>query len=115
MFITINHTYTFKPLESGIDTLVKLLEIFYMGIKEPIKFFPQTSNKYAEQIMKGKNTDEALKSAINEWYGTEFSADKESEDAYFKLCFGKIDPLDEIFRDIAMNIYAPILTNMRRT
>ncbi|HPN97941.1 MAG TPA: exodeoxyribonuclease V subunit gamma [Syntrophorhabdaceae bacterium] len=115
MFITINHTYTFKPLESGIDTLVKLLEIFYMGIKEPIKFFPQTSNKYAEQIMKGKNTDEALKSAINEWYGTEFSTDKESEDAYFKLCFGKIDPLDEIFRDIAMNIYAPILTNMRRT
>jgi len=115
MFVTINRTHTFSPLENGKDILLDLLEIFYQGIRAPIKFFPQTSGKYAEQIIKGKQDEEALISAKNEWYGTEYSTDKESEDAYFRLCFGKTDPFDETFRDFAMKICPPIFINMRRT
>ena len=33
----------------------------------------------------------------------------EGDDPYFHLCFGKLDPLDEEFRDLAMEILGPIL------
>jgi hypothetical protein len=56
-----------------------------------------------------KHGDEerALAAAHRAWE-SDFGA-AEGDDPYFHLCFGKLDPLDEEFRDLAMVILGPIL------
>jgi hypothetical protein len=56
-----------------------------------------------------KHGDEgkALAAAHRTW-DNEFVR-SERDDPYFSLCFSKVDPLDEEFRDLAMEILGPIL------
>jgi exodeoxyribonuclease V gamma subunit len=78
----------------------------------PLKFFPDSSFAYAENLF--KDADQSFASILkakNKW-NVEFGDFRgESEDPYFKLCFGKIN-LDEIFDDVFCNIAVDVLSSL---
>lgn len=83
-------------LQSG-EHLHELLELYWCGLRQPLKFFPKASCAY------GKRWD--LGSARTAWCGDYFP---EGDDPYYRLCFGVADPLDDEFEQVARMILEPL-------
>jgi exodeoxyribonuclease V gamma subunit len=98
----------FTMPDQAADLLNCLLDLFRDGMTRPLKFLPQTSLHYVKALNSGKSRHEALLSARSVWQVNDFSRGEEN-DPYFRLCFGKIDPLDEEFCTLAEAIYQPLL------
>ena len=104
----------FNPVENPEEILEYLLQAYWRGLSEPIRFFPATSYKYAHLLfVKHKFQYDALKNARKTWEGNDFNAG-ESDDMYFDLCFREIDPLDEQFEKISIEIFRPIFEHGRK-
>jgi len=103
----------FEPLNDSRPILEALLGILRRGLEEPLHFFPRASYEYAEQLLR-KATPEpsALFKARKKWVGSDF-AQGESLDPYYDLCFRRLDPIDENFKDIALQVFTPLLVNSR--
>ena len=98
---------SYGPVEGSEDTLKTILAVYRLGSVKPLHFFPRTSFAFAEAMEKHGDEEKALAAAYRSWesdYGM-----PEGDDPYFHLCFGRIDPLDEEFRDWAVEIFGPIL------
>jgi len=98
-----------RPDNAG-EILSRLLDLFHDGSTRPLNFFPQTSLQYARSLKSGKSRHEALASARAAWQTTDFSRG-EGADSSLRLCFGKIDPLDEAFCALSETVYAPLLSH----
>ena len=97
----------YGPVERSEDTLKALLAVYRQGLIKPLHFFPRTSFAFAEAMEKHGDEGKGLAAAHRTW-DSDFGA-SEGDDPYFHLCFGKLDPLDEEFRDLAVEILGPIL------
>ncbi|MBT3311670.1 MAG: exodeoxyribonuclease V subunit gamma [Desulfobacterales bacterium] len=106
------NAWEFQPVESSKKMLQDLLYIYFKGLLTPLKFFPETSFKYAHELIeKKKQPDIALKAAEKSW-GAENDSGRgrgESDDLYYSLCFKHSDPFDDIFHDTAVRIFRPLL------
>ncbi|UCE06115.1 MAG: exodeoxyribonuclease V subunit gamma, partial [bacterium] len=103
--------WEFVPVENSGEILAELLQIYWQGLVKPLHFFPESSWEYAQRMLeKNKSSDEALRIARNKWLGSEFSWG-ESADLYYQQCFGKYDPIDEQFEDLALTVFKPFLEN----
>lgn len=101
--------WKFSPVIESREMIHRLLDFYWIGMSKPLHFFPESSFIFAQNaVSKGQPKDAALRSAKNRWLGSEFSRG-ESADPYFERCFGKTDPLDESFQDIAKQIFSPLL------
>ena len=101
--------WEFAQAKNSKDVLKSLFKLFWKGMSEPLHFFPESSFEYAQKMLIKNQTEQAaLNFAQKKWIGSDFSRG-ESEDPYFELCFGKIDPLDKGFEKIAKIIFAPLL------
>lgn len=100
----------FTRPDQAAGLLTRLLDLFHEGLTRPLKFFPQTSLQYAKALHSGKSPQAALNSARAAWQETDFSRGEEG-DPYFRLCFGKMDPLDEEFCTLAEAVYQPLLSH----
>ena len=101
--------WLYSPLRESEKTFERLLEVFLQGLRKPIHFFPESSLKYAEELIRnGKQEHTALQHARNTWYGTEYQRG-ECQDDYYIICFGNTDPLDDEFKELAVDIYVPLL------
>jgi len=109
-YLIMDETHSFKPPEKPRDIIKELLEIYRQGIKMPINFFPETSFSYAEQLYK-KGHDAALVSAKNKWKNDR-NEEAESDDPYYRFCFGDSDPLDETFTEMARVICGPLIEHI---
>jgi len=106
--------YEYAPVEEGGKILEGLLKRYWEGLREPLHFFPELSWQYAEaRLAKGKPPEAALEQARKAWKGNERSRG-ESEDPYYQLCFGKEDPIDFAFEEIAMEIFEPLLKSLKK-
>ena len=104
-------SWKFSAVSQSRDMLHGLLDLFWAGMSKPLHFFPESSYTYTQNVLlKGHSKDLALKSATNKWVGSEF-ARGESTDPYFERCFGKTNPLDESFQDLAELIFSPMLAH----
>jgi exodeoxyribonuclease V gamma subunit len=108
MFVRVGTAWFFNPVEDGKPELKKLLSCYLRGLAEPLRFFPKTSMKYAERFMRNRRQDEAFRSARTDWEGSDFSRG-EKDDPYYKLCFDHVDPLDDTFASIALDIFKPLI------
>ncbi len=102
----------FAPVENSEEFLEQLLRKYWEGLSKPLRFFPGSSWSYTESLIKKKKSEgESLEKARQNWFGKEFqgSLPPEGEDPYFGLCFGKIDPLDSLFQEVAVEIFGPLL------
>ena len=100
---------SYEPVEGSEELLKTLLTIYRRGLIKPLHFFPRSSFAYAEAMEKSEEEGKALAAARRTWK-SDFGL-SERDDPYFCLCFGKVDPLDEEFRELAMEILGPILRN----
>ncbi len=103
--------WEFKPVPDATDRISDLLRFYWKGMSEPLHFFPESSLEYVRQIQLMNRTKQAaIHAARKKWAGSDF-ARGESEDPYFERCFGKIDPLDEVFENIATETFLPLLNH----
>ena len=96
--------------------LTNLLELYWQGLRQPLKFFPQTSLAYAEASRNqasGKSKD-PMSAALTSWEGNSFTKmPGEGEDAYYDLCFRNTDPLDQEFERVALDVFGPQLSALK--
>ncbi|CAN2042883.1 exodeoxyribonuclease V gamma subunit [Candidatus Magnetomoraceae bacterium gMMP-15] len=94
--------------------LEQLIMRYIEGLSCPLHFFPETSHSYAEKIATGKNTKKSFRHAKSIWIGNDFkSENSESKDDYNSLCFKNINPLDETFIEISLEIFLPLLKHIK--
>jgi exodeoxyribonuclease V gamma subunit len=106
--------YEYAPVEKAQKILEDLLKLYLKGLREPLHFFPETAWQYAEACLaKRKSREVALEQAHKTWEESEWSRG-ESQDPYYQLCFGKEDPIDLAFEEIAMEIFEPLLKHLKR-
>ena len=88
--------------------LAELLELYWKGLCQPLKFFPKTSFAYAEAVR--KQAKDPMLAARTSWEGVSYRNIKgEGEDDYYDLCFRNTEPLDEEFQQTALRIFNPLL------
>jgi exodeoxyribonuclease V gamma subunit len=104
-----DRVWSCPPVGNAQAVLEQLLIIYLKGLSIPLKFFPESSLKFAEQFLqKGKRAHEALRAARRIWAESEYGHG-ESEDDYYRRCFGEQDPLDEEFERLSLMVYEPLL------
>ena len=105
--------YEYAPLEGGEEILERLLERYWDGLRDPLRFFPESSWAYGKGKFQDARPDEnALKDARAAWEGNEFTRG-ERQDLYYQLCFRHQDPMDSEFQQIAEEISAPMLKYLK--
>ncbi len=102
--------FEYSPVENSEKILGNLLEKFWAGLIRPLHFFPRSSLEYAQHLLRNKNPVDALLKARDKWQGGDFSKG-ESEDDYYRLCFGNTDPIDSEFQDISKEVFIMLLRN----
>ena len=91
----------FGPVEQAADMLASILELYWQGLKMPLRFFPATSREYVR-------CDGDLEKARNKWESGFFKG--EQEEPHFQLCFGQEqDPLNAEFQQLAMELLGPMV------
>jgi exodeoxyribonuclease V gamma subunit len=104
-----NTIWRYNPLENARTVLEQLLHRYWQGLTHPLHFFPESSSKYTEALLKqGKDEIEALRSAAKVW-GDWDDDHSESRDVYYRRCFEGADPLDEEFMNISLEIFKPLI------
>ncbi len=120
--ITVNrerepHAEQLRAMErdAALGHLRQLLEIYWRGLREPLRFFPKSSLAFAETTV-ANNGKDPLSAARKKWhsepkeYEADFGEPPESTDDYFELAFRNVrDPLDEEFPELALAIFRPPL------
>ena len=96
----------FAPVSNAKAVLTNLLDLYWRGLSEPLKFFPATSLAFAEA-----DPDDAVAAALKAWASDEHHRGDDSDD-YIALCFARVHPLDEEFADAARTVLAPMLKSL---
>ena len=107
-----------SPVADAPAQLEKLLALYWRGLSEPLKFFPESSFAFATADFKlrtgtsGRSKKTPADCALEKWAGSEFSKfTPESADAYFDLFFRNAAPLDEDFQRLARAVFDPLLAS----
>lgn len=101
-----------RPVDHPDAILKEILEIFKEGLCRPLPFFPDLALHFMKlTVESGKPINAAIETAHKKWVGTDFQKG-ESEDPYYRLCFGDSDPIDEQFQGLAEKIVAPLLRHI---
>jgi len=107
--------WEFQPVDNSLDILQNLLNNYYwQGLIQPLSFFPEASQTFAENLKNGKTEEDAFSRAQNIWQGNDFAMG-EAESDYYQLCFGKDNlPLDnEQFKPLAKQFFEPLLAHVQ--
>ncbi len=98
----------YTPIEECEKALQVLLDLYWRGLSKPLHFYPESSWAYARSVEGGETPEKALERARKIWVGSR-SYRGECEDLYYRLCFGKTEPLDEEFEKVARDVFKPLL------
>jgi len=98
VLVTTDGTLRLLPVSESEAYLRLLLDFYWSGLRQPLKFFPRSSFAY------GRKWD--LGSARNAWRGDHYP---ECDDPYYQLCFGDSDPLDSDFQRVTQTLLEPFL------
>ncbi len=108
--------WEFDYVKESKVILLNLLKLYEKGLSKPLHFFPESSHEFADaKIRKEKSEKFAANKAYNRWIDR-FKG--ESDDQYYRLCFGKMDNIDDFvnaeFKDNAAMVYAPLFNNFKQ-
>jgi exodeoxyribonuclease V gamma subunit len=101
----------YPPVEKSRDLLRNLLEIYWRGLREPLRFFPRSSLAFAKATLDPERKREPREAALAEWESDDERFRKsESADAYFDLAFRNVEaPLDAEWEKLSLQIFEPLL------
>ena len=106
------------PVAEPRPVLEKLLAIYWTGLRQPVKFFPESSFAFAEADHKvatgtqGKTTRNPLVQAEKKWNGNDFGQKGEHKNQYISLFFKEENSLDAEFETTARAVFGPLLKNL---
>ncbi|MEZ4526073.1 MAG: exodeoxyribonuclease V subunit gamma [Desulfobacterales bacterium] len=103
--------------DNGLEILEILMDTYWKGLRNPIKFFPNSALVYAEILAKEKSVREALSQARKTWCGGYYPG--EADNSYFRQCFCHCDSpekaLDNDFQNLAADVFGPLLKHRKKT
>jgi exodeoxyribonuclease V gamma subunit len=105
--------WSFPPVANCRLILERLCRLYRHGLSEPLRFFPESSYGYVRSRKEGAGQEKAMSEAHRIWNGSPRSRG-EREDAYYELAFRHVDPLDEVFADVAWDVFSLLLEHQRR-
>ncbi len=115
MFLCIGKAWRYTHPEDSEAVLATLLTHYVKGQAEPLRFFPESSGHYVERLEGGGTRDRALQAARSQWEGSGFGPGRgEGDDPYHHLCFGGVDPFDDTFAAIAVDVLAPMFAHREK-
>lgn len=104
---------TYAPVENCRELLEYLLRLYWQGLSKPLHFFPETSFRYAEQVLrKGTLPEKALLRAKASWTGDNHHWG-EGQDLSLQLCFKADHPLDTEFQTLSEAVFGPLLASRK--
>lgn len=109
--------WRFQPVANSQEVLTSLVELYWQGLRQPLRFFPDSALAYVDKLLNSKKTpDEAVKKAQETWDGGTGDGGErirgEKDDPYLDLCFGREDaPLNAEFQHLARAIFEPIVNH----
>ena len=106
--------WAFGPVPGAEQILEALLDVYRRGLLEPLPFFPESSRAFFEKLA-DRDGDEphALAAARSHWRGSDY-APGESKNAYYRLCFGEREPLEDDFKRLAVAVFQPLFEHGRK-
>lgn len=107
-------TATLSPVENADELLEELLELYGRGLREPLRFFPSTSWRFAERTLRPSTRDRQSpqQAARGVWEGNDYNV-SERKDPYYEYCFrGMDDPLDAVWEELALQVYGPLIEHI---
>ncbi len=118
VFLCKDAVIKFNYVENSLDILKELIVIYKKGTTTPLCFFPESSFEYASKRLKqGKTEQSALDAAQTRWAGNDYIKG-ESENPYYKRCFGGLTlrdpPLADEFKILAEQIFAPVFLHCNK-
>ncbi len=107
----------YRSVEGAREILRDLLELYSLGLRIPLPFFPQSSYAYAAQVVRPAGKEEPLVKARRSWEGDRNpDIRSESDDAYLQLAFRNVnDPLGPEWQAMALRIFQPLLETLEET
>ncbi len=106
--------HEFGPVPDAESILQTLLQIYWRGMCEPLKFFPNSSFAYAmAELRPGRRRTPAMRAAEDKWYSSKWNPHGEGEDAWFRLCFQEIEPLDTEFTKLSLQVFQPLFCALK--
>jgi exonuclease V gamma subunit len=109
--------WEYAPVPDAPERLRQLLEIYWQGLCQPLKFFPKLSYAYAQAVRAGKPPEAALAAARQGWQGSGPGDQRppgEAEDPYHTLCFAAREPIDDEFMQLAAAVFDPVLDHEQK-
>ena len=94
----------FRPLSEPHLVLAELLTLYWSGLQRPLHFPPESACAYMKK-------DRAMDAARKAWISNRNRG--EDADAYYRLAFRGVDPLDGEFEALAQAIFGPLLGAMK--
>jgi exodeoxyribonuclease V gamma subunit len=106
MLIASDSILEFPPLENAAEILADLLDIYYKGMQQPLRFFPETSWAFV-----ARNPQKAETA----WFGGQWGGfGGEKDNQAVALCFGGEEPWGDDFTALALRIYGPLMAAMKK-
>jgi exodeoxyribonuclease V gamma subunit len=109
-------TIVFPPSDDARARLASLLDLYWRGLRTPLKLFPESAHKFIEAehnaATGGRARRSPLAAARSAWEGSSYQNGPRAErdDPWFALCFRDLDdPLDEEFAELARSVFDPLL------
>ena len=113
--------WNISPVAEPLPVLEQLLQLYWAGLSQPLKFFPESSYAFAKADFKvrhgkaGKTVRQPMDFAQEKWNGNDFGTPGECEDAYFTLFFKDGDVLDDDFEERARTVFDPFFECAQET
>jgi exodeoxyribonuclease V gamma subunit len=109
-----DRTLQYLPVAANSNFLTELLSLYWLGLSEPLHFFPQASFAFAQALHNGKSEQEAMLRAISQWEGNIRTGPGDKYDVYNSLCCNNMELPKESFTDLAQKIFLPALAHQVR-
>jgi exodeoxyribonuclease V gamma subunit len=109
-----DQAWAFGPVPGAEQILEALLDVYRHGLLEPLPFFPESSRAFFEKLADlDGDAPHALAAARSQWLGSDY-APGESENPYYRLCFGEREPLKDDFKRLAVAVFQPLFEHGRK-
>jgi len=115
LLICKDSSWELKPVDKCNEIIDNLLRLYWEGLCAPLHFFPDSSYAFADAVInKQREAPAALTAARMKWLKNEFDKGPagESEDSYNQLCFRGVDPLDQDFQKISLDVFSPVFEHL---
>lgn len=116
-FIFKDKVLEFGRVENSVAVLEDLINLYEQGMRMPLCFFPESSFEYAFNLLvKNRSEQNSLRLAQKRWEGNVY-INGESEDPYYRRCFGELslleEPLVKEFKIISEKIFSPVFSHCK--